>query len=76
MPIAAGVLTPLEEGEEGWIGMSSWVGIDAMGEDVWVIADTPFQGALVWRPGIRVIVNLQVHLQNQWLSAPASDLPT
>ena len=55
MPIAAGVLTPLEEEEEEdvWVGTGSWVGIDIVGDGVWVMMEDPFffQGALVgWPP--------------------------
>jgi hypothetical protein len=35
MPIAAGVLTPLEEEEGCWVGARSWVGMNAVpGGDV------------------------------------------
>lgn len=53
MPIAAGVLTPLEEEEDVWVGTGSWVGIDIVGDGVWVMMEDPFffQGALVgWPP--------------------------
>ena len=42
MPIAAGVLTPLEEEEDVWVGTRSWVGVDIVGDEVRVIVEDPF----------------------------------